>query len=247
MSERSAPRNGSSGNPVTRNRTTKSMINLLNAKHELRMAWKRYILRSRHIPTGLGDSGWLLHGLVRSMKPEFCVEIGSAQGWSTCLIAMALEQNLHGKLMAIDPHIPNDWSHGDPDHTIDALRANLKALGLGHRVEIVRKVTADAVGDLPERIDFAFIDGDHSFEGVKTDWDTIRPRLSPWAVVVFHDALWELHRGDAEYDNLRNEKMGVPAFLESLRQEGYPLVTIDADWGLTLVQATRGSRSLLKS
>jgi predicted O-methyltransferase YrrM len=81
---------------------------------------------------------------------------------------------------------------------------------------------------------------------VKTDWDTIRPRLAPWAVVVFHDALWEVHRGDAGYDNLRNEKMGVPAFLESLRQEGYPLVTIDADWGLTLVQATRGSRSLVR-
>jgi hypothetical protein len=56
------------------------MITLRNAKHELRMAWKRYVLKSRNIPTGLGDSGWLLHGLVRSMKPEFCVEIGSAQG-----------------------------------------------------------------------------------------------------------------------------------------------------------------------
>jgi predicted O-methyltransferase YrrM len=223
-----------------------SILDMKSAKHELRMAWKRYQIRRRRIPTGLGDSAWLLHGLVRSMKPEFSVEIGSAQGWSTCLIALALEQNLHGKLYAVDPHIANDWSHQDPDHTIDALRANLKAAGLSQRVEIIRKTTSEAVADLPGRIDFAFIDGDHSFEGVKTDWEIVKPRLSPWAVVVFHDTLWEIHRGHAAYDNLRNEKMGVPAFLESLRAEGYPLITIDADYGLTLVQAAKGSASLVE-
>jgi len=224
-----------------------SIVDLASARHELRMAWKRYQIRRRKIPTGLGDSAWLLHGLVRSMKPEFCVEIGSAQGWSTCLTALALEQNLKGKLYAVDPHISNDWSHRDADRTLHELRANLYAAGLSHRVEIIRKTTRDAVSDLPVRIDFAFIDGDHSFEGVKADWDIVKPRLAPWAITVFHDTLWEVHRGNPIYESLRSEKMGVPAFLESLRAEGYPLITLDADWGLTLVQATKGCRSLVAS
>src|SRR5437764_11581830 len=39
--------------------------------------------------SGLGDSANLLYGLVRAMKPEVCVEIGSARGKSACYIGMA--------------------------------------------------------------------------------------------------------------------------------------------------------------
>jgi predicted O-methyltransferase YrrM len=218
---------------------------LKSAKHELRMAWKRHVLRSRKISSGLGESGWLLHGLVRSMRPSICVEIGSAHGWSTCLIAMALEQNLKGRLYAVDPHLPNDWSDPNPDKSLDTLRGNLRASGLSHRVEIIRKTTADARTLLPDGIDFAFIDGDHSFEGVKADWDILKPLLAPWAVVVFHDSMWDVNRDVPVYKEWRNEKMGVPRFLETLREEGYPLVTINADWGLTLVQAIKGSANLV--
>jgi predicted O-methyltransferase YrrM len=214
---------------------------LLNAKHELRMAWKRYVLRNKDIPSGLGQSGWALHGLVRAMRPEVCVEIGSAHGWSTCLIALALEQNLKGKLYAVDPHLPNDWSDPNPDRSLDTLRENLQATGLSGRVQIVRKTTAEAASDLPDQVDFAFVDGDHSFEGVKMDWEVLLPRLAPWSIVVFHDSLWEVHRGVPLYEKWRSDKMGVPTFLDTLRQEGYPLVTIDADWGLTMVQAVKGS------
>lgn len=223
------------------------LINWRFAKHELRMAWKRYQLNRLQIPSGLGQSGWLLHGLVRAMRPQVCVEIGSAHGWSTCLIALALELNLSGKLYAVDPHLTNDWSDHNPDKSLTALRGNLKAIGLTHRVQIIRQVTADAAPALPELVDFAFVDGDHSFEGVKTDWEVLKPRLAPWSVVVFHDSLWDVHRGVPIYDEWRNEKMGVPAFLETLRQEGYPLVTIDADWGLTLVQPAIGSALLVPS
>jgi predicted O-methyltransferase YrrM len=216
---------------------------LLKAKHELRMAWKRYLLSSRNIPSGLGQSGWALHGLVRAMRPEVCVEIGSAHGWSTCLIALALEQNIRGKLYAVDPHVPNDWTdpNPEPEKSLDALIANLNAVGVAKRVQILRKTTAQAKAELPEHVDFAFIDGDHSFHGVKTDWEVLQPRLAPWSIVVFHDSLWEVHRGVPLYEQWRSDKMGVPLFLETLREEGYPLVTIDADWGLTMVQADRGS------
>lgn len=209
------------------------------------MAWKRYTLARLDIPSGLGQSGWYLYGIIRAMRPEVCVEIGSAHGWSTCLIALALEQNLKGMLYAVDPHVPNDWSDPNPNQSLDALRANLHASGLSQRVRIIRKTTANAASELPGRIDFAFVDGDHSFDGVKTDWELLRPRLNPWSIVVFHDSLWEVHRGVALYEQWRSDKMGVPAFLESLRKEGYPLITIDADWGLTALQPCIGSKPLV--
>ncbi len=48
--------------------------------------------------SGLGDSGWLLYGLARSMKPQVCVEIGSARGKSACAVGLALLRNGGGKL-----------------------------------------------------------------------------------------------------------------------------------------------------
>lgn len=214
------------------------------AKHELNLAWRRYQLRSHAIPSGLGDSGWLLHGLVRSMKPEFCVEIGSAHGYSTCLIALALKLNLRGRLWAVDPHRENAWSDPNPAGSLHVLRHNLRSLGVSTFVEVVPKCTSDAVLDLPDRVDFAFIDGDHSYEGVKLDWSILLPRLAEFAVVVFHDSMWERRADDPHYQKWRRPGVGVPRFLEELRHSGYPVVTIDNDWGLTLVQACRGGNPL---
>jgi len=39
------------------------------------------------------------------------------------------------------------------------------------------------------KIDFAFIDGCHSYDGIKNDFDVIYPNLSPFSIVAFHDTL----------------------------------------------------------
>lgn len=214
------------------------------ARHEARFAWLRFRLRLRNFRSGLGDSGWLLHGMVRAQKPEVCVEIGSAHGYSTCLIALALEQNLAGHLWAVDPHLPNDWSDSDAADTYRSLRGNLAAIGqAARRVHIVRKRTAEALPDLPPKVDFAFIDGDHSYEGAKFDWQALQPRMTPFGVVVFHDTLWDRFADDPHYRQWRRAGMGVPRLIEEIRQEGYPVVTFSRDWGVTLVQATRGGQS----
>ncbi len=216
------------------------------AKHELNLAWRRWQIHRSAIPTGLADSAWLLHGLVRSLKPENCVEIGSACGHSTCLIGLALKQNLRGRLWAVDPHEPTLWNDGRPQNTFnsyDTLRRNLGRAGVADYVEIVRHRTVAAVPALPARIDFAFIDGDHSYEGVKQDWEILLPRMTEFGVVIFHDTMWDRHVDDPVYRRWRREGMGVPRFMEELRTAGYPLITVDQNWGLTLVQATKHGNS----
>jgi predicted O-methyltransferase YrrM len=213
-------------------------------KHEINMAWRRWQIHRCQIPTGLADSGWLLHGLVRSMKPEVCVEVGSAHGFSTCLIALALHQNLRGHLWAIDPHEVNFWSDDNPENTLQSLQRNLARVGVTQRVSIVQKRTTEAKDDLPALIDFAFIDGDHSYEGVKQDWEILAPRMNPFGVVVFHDTLWDRHATDPHYQQWRRDNMGVPRFVEELRSAGYPVVTINRDWGISLVQPKPHGESL---
>ncbi len=218
-------------------------MNFKRLKHELHIAWRRYQLSRIDFRSGLGDSAWFLHGLVRSMKPNVCVEIGSAHGYSTCLIGLALKINLKGRLWAIDPHITNSWSDNEPEDTFGSIQANLGTLGISNYVHIVRKTTSQAAPDLPDNIDFAFIDGDHSYEGVKTDWDIISRRMAPYGMIIFHDTMWDRNHDLAYYQKYRRENMGVPVLMEELRLEGYPIVTINQDWGLSVLQLPKGGES----
>ena len=88
--------------------------------------------------SGIGDSANLLYGLVRSMKPETCVEIGSARGKSACYIGIALNENGRGRVYAIDPHRPTNWNDADSADTLAAIRANVASLGLSEHVTVLR-------------------------------------------------------------------------------------------------------------
>ncbi|MFO1451970.1 MAG: class I SAM-dependent methyltransferase [Opitutaceae bacterium] len=215
------------------------------ARHELSVAWSRLQIRRANMPSGLGDAVWTLHGLVRTLKPSVCVEIGSAHGLSTCVIALALKQNLHGRLWAVDPHLPNAWSDDQAGDTWSDLARNLRRARVSSYVEVVRLKSAEAGPHLPSAIDFAFIDGDHSYEGVRTDWSLLAPRMTPGGILALHDTLWDRKAGDPEYRKWRRPDMGVPRFMEELRNAGYPIITLEQNWGLSLVHARPGGWSFV--
>ena len=184
--------------------------------------------------SGLGDSAYLLYGLARSLKPKVAVEIGSARGKSACFIGRALKENGRGKLFAIDPHTRTDWNDEDSVDTLDEIRRNIRSLKLDAQVEIIRETSERAAQRWMLPIDMLFIDGDHSYEGVKRDWELFAHHVTQFGVVVFHDTLWEL-QPDSPYSRA---DMGVPAFVEELRQAGYPVTTLDRDFGVSIVQPT---------
>lgn len=190
--------------------------------------------------SGLGDSAWLLYGLARSLKPAVCVEIGSARGKSACHVGLALRENGSGKLWAIDPHRPTDWNDADSVDTFETIRRNLRSVGLERWVEVVREDSSTVAAGWSRPIDLLFIDGDHSYDGVKADWNAFARHVRPFGFVVFHDTLWDL-RPDPRY---ARADMGVPRFVEELRREGYPVLTVDQDYGVSLVQPVRHGRPL---
>jgi predicted O-methyltransferase YrrM len=202
------------------------------------------MLRFQTIPfrSGLGDSAWMLYSLARSLKPEVCVEIGSARGKSACYIARALAENGKGKLYAIDPHTRTDWNDDDSVETYAVMRQNLEYLGLSDRVEIIRKTSQNAAQGWGRTIDLIFIDGDHSYEGVKRDWELFVPHVSPFGVVVFHDTAWDIHR--YLWREYARDDMGVPRLVDELRLAGYPVITLTQDCGISMVQPQIGGAPL---
>lgn len=202
-----------------------------------------YRLETINFHSGLGDSAWLLYGLVRSMKPKVCVEIGSARGKSACFIGMALKDNGFGKLYAIDPHCKTAWNDFDSVDTYPIMKRNLQYLQIENQVYIIRDYSENVARWWNLPIDLLFIDGDHSYEGVKKDFELFHRFVSPFGLIIFHDTLWDLMPNHPSY----RSDMGVPQFVEELRKQGYPIITLNKDYGVSIVQPVKGGISLLRN
>jgi cephalosporin hydroxylase len=120
---------------------------------------------------------------VAALKPKTILEIGTARG-GTLLIWSSL---------ASERVITCDLVHRD------AQRALLKALpppGSGCRVELLtgnshepafKQRVAQALNG--EKVDFLFIDGDHTVDGVKADYNDYREFVRPGGLIAFHDII----------------------------------------------------------
>jgi len=47
----------------------------------------------------------------------------------------------------------------------------------------------EMMDQIPDKLDFAFVDGDHSWEGVKIDWTIVSQRMILGGVACLHDSL----------------------------------------------------------
>lgn len=120
------------------------------------------------------DHPRILYALIRSLKPRVCVEVGTYRGYAACYMARALQENNSGHLFCIDNFSLNDYAvtHGvDPAaHWID----NMLACGVFDWVTLLQG-DSDKV-DWPEKVDFAYIDGWHSYEAASKDFQACQVR-----------------------------------------------------------------------
>lgn len=117
-------------------------------------------------------------------------EIGSYVGASACCFGLAMSRNGAGEVLCVDTWNNEGMSEGSRD-TFAEFSKNTRPYApfivpiRGFSTEVIEQVASQA-----KRLDVLFIDGDHSYEGVKADWETYRPLLGPGSIVVFHDSGW---------------------------------------------------------
>jgi predicted O-methyltransferase YrrM len=127
------------------------------------------------------DEAAYLYRLVRETAPRTAVEIGRFRGGSTFLIAAALER---GILHSYDVETRQGLSGQSLDRQ---LVAALERYRLADRVQL--HVADSRTAKRPEQIDFLFIDGDHSDQGARADFERWAPGLTVGGSLLFHDAV----------------------------------------------------------
>lgn len=133
---------------------------------------------SFHAPTDMGDTDRIfLHALVRGLRPERALEIGSRWGGSAQIITAAMEDNDCGKLVGLDP-------------ATDAFRAPKRKL-YGRFTLIKGRSPEDvpmAAQALNGPIDLVFIDALHTKHSCSADIHAVLPFLAPGGHLLMHDA-----------------------------------------------------------
>jgi predicted O-methyltransferase YrrM len=127
--------------------------------------------------------GALLQEAIHLTRPKIAVEVGLAFGISTLYILSALEEVNGLKLIGMDPaQSDNHWQRGGL-HNVR--RAGYERLYEFHELES-QQVLPSLVRQ-GQKIQFAFIDGWHTFDHTLIDFFYIDQMLEPGGIVVFDD------------------------------------------------------------
>jgi predicted O-methyltransferase YrrM len=136
------------------------------------------------------EDGLFLQDLVRQVDPTVTLEVGLAYGISALYICDALQLRDGTRHIAIDPYQhDNDSRWGSWGNGVGM--ANLLRAGYGEIVQLIEKPSHLALPELEisgQKIDFAFIDGNHSFDSVLVDFFYIDNMLRVGGIIAFDDA-----------------------------------------------------------
>ena len=99
-----------------------------------------------------------------------CVEVGVKEGENALRILKTLDV---GRLYLIDPVFNS--------------KAHKRLKPFGERVVWLTTTSDEALKDLPKKVDFVYIDGDHSFEQVSKDMKNYYKILKTKGILAGHD------------------------------------------------------------
>jgi cephalosporin hydroxylase len=130
---------------------------------------------------------WLLH-LLREQRPRTVVEIGTDQGGTLYLWPLVAARD--AVIAAIDTRVLGPLHRWSPYAVVRrALRRGRQRIVLMMPADSHDPATVERLRRvLGERsIDFLFIDGDHSYDGVRSDFELFSPLVRAGGIIAFHD------------------------------------------------------------
>ncbi|XPV76406.1 MAG: class I SAM-dependent methyltransferase [Desulfovibrio sp.] len=114
------------------------------------------------------------------------VEIGSFKGRATCYLGLGTKSTGREKVYAVDSF--QEAGMSDSATYFDEFMTNVKKNGLSMQVRPVPKKSIEAAKEWDKPIRLLFIDGEHTYEGVKSDFTLWEKHVVEGGIIAFHDA-----------------------------------------------------------
>lgn len=142
--------------------------------------------------------------IVASIHPKKVLEIGTFQGGTLCILARLSAPR--ATIISID--LPGGKFGGGQSklrsllyHTFSKSLQRMHLIrGNSHSEEVVARVRK-----ITQSLDVLFIDGDHTYEGVKHDFASYSPLVRPGGIIAFHDVAEHPERAGGDVPRFWNE------------------------------------------
>ena len=147
------------------------------------------------------DEGLALYEAARSVAHVGpLLEIGSYCGKSTLYLAAAAIES-GGVVVTVDHHRGSEehqpgWEYHDPGlvdpvagviDTLPVLRRTLREAGVEERVIVMVGRSAQVAGVWATPLGLVFVDGGHTEEAARLDYDGWAPKVAPGGLLAIHD------------------------------------------------------------
>ena len=144
--------------------------------------------------------------IVKELKPKRILEIGAAGGGTLFLFSYIADP----EAIVISVDLPGGpFGGGCPEWKIPLFKGFAKS---GQKIELLRAdshdpKTLEKIKEiLGERsLDFLFIDGDHTYGGVKRDFEMYSPLVRKGGIIAFHDIMEHPPETGCEVSKFWNE------------------------------------------
>lgn len=131
------------------------------------------------------ERGLLIYALIRKFNVQSFLEIGTGRGYSAVCAAKAMYDNgLPGRVVTVDPAVAPETRQ---------IIASVFPQQWTSMIEFIPGRSEDVVPSLGN-FDFVYIDGDHSYQATKNDWEMTRNKFSKF--LLFDDYHLPTHGGD---------------------------------------------------
>lgn len=148
--------------------------------------------------------------LLEAQKPKTMLEIGTYRGGTLFLFSRV--SSPAARIISLDFRYPSP-EYFKSLSKLAARGQNIRCIQAdSHAPETLQRINR-LLGGQP--LDFLFIDGDHSYAGVKRDFELYAPLVRPGGIIAFHDIV-------PDYQTRRGQKTkaytgGVPVFWNEIK------------------------------
>jgi predicted O-methyltransferase YrrM len=178
--------------------------------------------------------GWIYYGLARLIRPKAVVVIGSYRGFVPLVLGKALTDNRNGgQIVFIDPSLVDDfWKDA---RNVSEHFSRFGVTNVKHFLMTTQQFTQTADYRSLAPLGMVFVDGYHSEEQARFDYETFEHLLVPEGIILLHDtASCEVSR---VYGRDRPYQRRVKIFVDQLKQDPkLQVFDLPYDQGVTLVR-----------